>query len=96
MRIAAILALLVAVLLGAWAINDYRNHEEARRDFEKQGIVYLEFRTNAGEPARLDVRKMSDYFERRDAEVGSLSFASLIGSAVLFSRRRRVKEKISN
>jgi hypothetical protein len=39
---------------------------------------------------------MSDYYERRDAEIGALSIASLIGSAVLFSRRRRVTEQISN
>jgi hypothetical protein len=96
MKLAAILALLVAIVSGAWAIIDYRNNEEVRRDFERQGITYLDFRTDAGKPARLDVRKMSDYYERRDAEFGALSIASLIGATVLFSRRRRVTERISN
>ncbi len=93
MKLAAILALLVATVSGAWAINDFHNNEEVRRDFARQGITYLDFRTDAGEPARLDVRKMSDYYERHDAEIGALSIASLIGSAVLFSRRRRVTGK---
>ena len=54
MKLAAILALLVAIVSGAWAINDYRNNEEVRRDFAKQGITHFDFRTDAGEPARLD------------------------------------------
>ena len=96
MKLAAILALLVAIVSGAWGIIDYRNNEEVRRDFERQGTTYLDFRTDAGKPVRLAVRKMSDYYERRDAEIGALSIAFLIGSAVLFSRRRRVTEQISN
>ena len=89
MKFAAILALLVAIVSGAWAINDYRNNEQVRRDFARQGTTYLDFQTDSGEPARLDVRKMTDYYERRDAEIGALSLASLIGSAVavLFSRK---------
>jgi hypothetical protein len=96
MKLAAVLALLVAIVLGAWAIIDYRNNEETRRDFERQGIPYLDFRTDAGEPVRLDVRKMYAYYERRDAEIGALSIALLIGAAVLFSRRRRMGKPISN
>jgi hypothetical protein len=96
MKLAAILALLVAIVSGAWGIIDYRNNEAGRRYFERQGITYLDFRTDAGKPVQLDVRKMSDYYERRDAEIGALSIASLIGSAALFSRRRRVTEPISN
>ena len=90
MKIAAILTMIVAFALGAWALNDYRNNEEVRRDFARQGIAYLDFRTDAGEAARLDVRKMSSDYERRDAEIGSLSVASLVGSALLFSRRKRL------
>jgi hypothetical protein len=47
MKRAAILALVVAIMLGAWAINDYRNNEEVRRDFVRQGITYLDFRNDA-------------------------------------------------
>ena len=96
MKLAAALALLVAIVAGAWAIIDYRNNEETRRDFERQGILYIDFRNDAGEPFRLDIRKMYAYYERRDAEIGALSVAFLIGAAVLFSRRRRVAEPISN
>jgi hypothetical protein len=43
MKLAAIFALAVAVVTGAWAINDYRNNEEVRRDFVRQGITYLDW-----------------------------------------------------
>ena len=36
---------------------------------------------------RLDVRGMTAYYERRDAKVGALSAAFLIGSIALFWRR---------
>jgi hypothetical protein len=39
---------------------------------------------------------MYAYYERRDAEIGALSIALLIGAAVLFSRRRRMGKPISN
>jgi hypothetical protein len=38
---------------------------------------------------RFDVRGMTAYYERRDVKVGALSIASLIGSGVLLSRRKR-------
>jgi hypothetical protein len=87
MNLAAMIALLVAIVSGAWAINDYRNNEGVRRDFVRQGVTYLDFRNDAGEPMRLDVRRMTAYYERRDAEVGALSAAFLIGSIALFWRR---------
>jgi len=90
MKLAAIFALVVAVVTGAWAINDYRNNEGVRRDFVRQGITYLDFRNDAGQPMRLDVRGMSDYYERRDAKAAALCMASLVISGVLFSRRKRV------
>lgn len=87
MKLAAILALIVAVVAGAWAINDYRNNEEVRRDFMRQGITYIDFRNDAGEPVRLDVRGMTVYYERRDWEIGAVSASSLVGSIFLFWRR---------
>jgi hypothetical protein len=90
MKLAAILALVVAVMLGGWALNDYRNNEDVRKDFERQGVTALGFRTDSGENVQLDVRKMTAYNERHDVKVGGLSIVSFVASAVLFSRRKRV------
>ena len=89
MKLAAILALFVSIMLGAWATNDYRINEEVRRDFVRQGISSVDFRNDAGELMRLNVRGMTAYDERRDVQVGSLSVAFLVASGVLFSRRKR-------
>jgi hypothetical protein len=89
MKAVAVLALVLALLSGAWAINDYRNNEEVKRDFAREGIAYLSFRTDSGETVQLDVRKMAAYYERRDAMIGALSIVSLIGSTVLFWRRSK-------
>jgi len=96
MKIAASLALFVAVALGFWAINDYRNNEEVRRDFARQGITYLSFRNDAGQPMELDVRGMSDYYERHDAEIGTLSIVSFVVSTLLFRRRSKASEAATN
>jgi hypothetical protein len=96
MKVAAILGLLVAVISGAWAINDYRNNEEVRRDFVRQGIIHLSFRNNAGEPMQLDVRGMTAYFERHDAMIGSISAAFLTGSIVLFWRKSKAVKPVDS
>jgi hypothetical protein len=96
MKSAAILALVLALAFGAWAINDYRNNEEVRRDFARQGVSYLDFRTDAGETVHLDVRKMSTYYERRDTEVGALSVAFLIGAIFLFWRRFKAVDAVDS
>jgi hypothetical protein len=88
MKFAAILALIVAIMLGAWAINDYQNHEAVRKDFARQGVTSLAYRTDSGANVQLDIRNMTN--EHHDAEIGALSVAFFVGSAVLFSRRKRV------
>ena len=90
MKVAAIFALAVAFATGAWAINDYRNNEEVRRDFARQGVTYIDYRDDAGQPMRFDVQGVSDYYERRDAKVAALCIASLVISGVLYSRRKRL------
>lgn len=90
MKVAAILALLAAFVSGAWAINDYRNNEQARRDFVRQGITYLHLRNDAaGKPMLLDVRAMMAYYERRDEKIAAFSAVFLIGSIALFWRRSK-------
>jgi hypothetical protein len=96
MKLSAILALIVAVVSGAWAINDYRNNEEVRRDFVRQNTTYIDFRNDAGEPVRLDVRGMTAYYERRDYEIGAVSAASLLGSIVLFWRRYKAASPVDS
>jgi hypothetical protein len=91
---AAILVLVYALLSGAWAINDYRNHEETRRDFARKGITYLSLRADSGKTMRLDVQKMESYYERHDAKVGAVSLTCLIGSIVLFWCRSRVVKPV--
>jgi len=86
----AILLLLYALASGTWAINDYRKHEEMRRDFEREGTTYLSFRADSGKTMRLDAQKMADYYERHDVKVGVVSLTCLIGSIVLFWFRSRV------
>lgn len=93
---AAILVLVCALASGAWAINDYRNHEEARRDFARQGISYLSFRTGSGKTIRLDVRKMESYYEHHDAKVSALSLTCLFGSVVLFWCRSRIGKPVDS
>lgn len=93
---AAILALVYALASGAWAINDYHNHEEARRDFARQGITYLSFRTDSGKAMRLDVQKMESYYERHDAKIGAVSLACLMGSIVLFWWRSRAVKPVDS
>jgi hypothetical protein len=51
MKLAAILALVVAIMLGAWAIKDYRNNEEVTLDFVRQGITYIDLRNDTGADA---------------------------------------------
>jgi hypothetical protein len=89
MKVAAILALIVAVVLGAWAINDYRNQEEMKRDLVRQGVTTLALRLDSGENVQLDVWNISAYYERRDAKAGALSAAFLIGSIALFWSRSK-------
>lgn len=96
MNSAAILAMILAVASGAWAVNDYRNNEEVRKDFARQGIAYFDFRTDAGETVHLDMRKMSTYYERRDAEVGVLSVAFLIGAIFLFWRKSKAVKPVDS
>jgi hypothetical protein len=96
MKSAAILALVLALASGAWAINDYRNHEEVRRDFAREGITYFAFRTDSGETVNLDVRKMATYYERHDAMIGALSVAFLIGSIFLFRRRSKAVKPVDS
>ena len=93
---AAILIFVYALASGAWAINDYRNHEEVRRDFARQGITDLSFRTDSGKTMRLDVGKMANYYERHDAKVGAVSLTCLIGSIILFWYRRRVVKSVDS
>lgn len=92
---AAILVLVYALASGAWAINDYRNHEEVKQEFARQGITYLSMRTDSGKAIRLDVRKMASYYERHDAKVGAISLACLIGSNILFWCRSRVVKPVN-
>ena len=89
MKVAGILALVIGIGLGAWALNGYQKDEEVRREFAQQGTAYIDFRNDTGGTSRLDVRKMSDYYERHDAEIGAVSVAFFIGSILLFRRRRR-------
>jgi hypothetical protein len=96
MKVVAILALIVAAVSGAWAINDYRNNEEVKRDFARQGVTYLSVRTDAGELVQLDVRGMTAYYERRDAMVATLSAAFLIGSIALFWRRSKAATPVDS
>jgi hypothetical protein len=93
---AAILVLVYALASAAWAINDYRNHEEVRRDFERQGVTSFSFRTDSGKTVRLDVGKMANYYERHDAKVGAASLTCLIGSIILFWYRRRVVQPVDS
>lgn len=96
MKAAAILVLVYALASGAWAMNDYRNHEEVRRDFARQGTAYLSFRDDSGKIVRLDVRKMAHYYERQDAKVGAVSIACLIGSIGLFWWRSRILKPVDS
>jgi hypothetical protein len=96
MKAAAILVLVFALALGVWAINDYRNQEEMSRDFARQGITYLAFRTDSGKTVQLDARKMATYYERHDATIGALSIISLIGSIVLFWRRSKAVKPVDS
>ena len=89
MKLAAILALVVAIMLGGWALSDYRNNEDMRREAERQGFTSLTLRLDSGENVQLDMRNVAAYYERRDAKVGALSIVFFVGSAVLFSRRKR-------
>jgi hypothetical protein len=93
---AAILVLIYALASGAWDINDYRNHEEVRRDFVRQGMTYLSIRTDSGKTTRLDVQKMESYYERHDAKVGALSLTCLISSIVLFWCRSRIVKPLDS
>jgi hypothetical protein len=93
---AAILVLVYALASGGWAIKDYRNHEEVKRDFARQGITYLSMRTDSGKTIRLDVQKMAGYYERHDAKVGAVSLTCLIGSIILFWCRSRVVKPVDS
>ena len=70
MKVAAMLALIVAVVSGAWAINDCRTQEAVKRDFVGNEIVYFTMRTDSGDTTRLDLREITAYHERRDARGG--------------------------
>jgi len=93
---ASILVLVYALASGAWAINDYRKHEEMKRDFLRQGLTDLSIRTDSGKVIRLDVRKMASYFERDDLRVGAISLTCLIGSTILFWCRSKVVKLVDS
>jgi hypothetical protein len=96
MKAAAILLVVFTLASGVWAINDYRKNEEVRRDFVRQGVTYLDFRTDSGKTVRLDTRKMATYYERHDAAIGALSVLSLIGSIVLFWRKSKAVKPVDS
>ena len=59
MKPAAILAVVVAIMLAGWALNDYRNNEQVRREAERQGFTSLALRLDSGENVELDMRAMA-------------------------------------
>lgn len=84
MKLAAVLALMLAIVLGIWAVSDYVQNQNERRDdlpLLNDAIGHeSEFNSEMAEINRIDGQ------ERYDGVIGIVAIFALIGSSVMFSQ----------
>jgi hypothetical protein len=92
MKLAAVLALALAVVLGIWAGRDYAQNERDRQyNLERmKAEVSRELSGGTSSGAALERDKEIDSAERYDAIIGIAAGCALIGSIVLFSKKEAV------
>jgi len=91
MKIAGIIALLLAIALGGWSITDYVQHEHDR-PYAVQEMKHEVDRELDGRPPSNDAddsMKAIESGEQYDAIMGIVAVVALIGSIVLFSRKAK-------
>jgi hypothetical protein len=91
MKIAVSLALFVAVALGPWAIYDYRDNEEVRRQVDRDGLICLG-QCGSQKAIHINGRLVVAGDEGHDAAVGVVSIAFLVGSIILFRRKSKASQ----
>jgi hypothetical protein len=88
MKLAGVLALSLAAVLGIWATTDYMHNEHAKQynvlALERE--VTREFAGASPSNDATDEAKRIESAERYDAIIGIVAACILIGSVVLFSQ----------
>jgi hypothetical protein len=94
MKLAGFLALALAAVLGIWAGVDYA-HNERDRQYNLQLMeaeISRELAGGTSSGRALEHDKEIDAAERYDAIMGIVAVCALIGSIVLFSKKKTVRE----
>jgi len=88
MKLAASLALALALLVGIWAIMDYSaNEDERQRNVQKMINEEMgEYIGRAPDDSAFDHAKEIAKAERYDAIMGIVAACALVGAVVLFSK----------
>lgn len=90
MKLAAFLALALAVVLGAWTISDYfgNQHAQARNVEAVSREVTRELEGTPASNDAMDESRRIEAAQRDDAIMGIVAACALIGSVVLFSKSK--------